>query len=424
MSISTIRRRSGNRTLMLVENNSYPQDTRVRSEAEALRSAGYQVAVISPAARGQAWREVIDGVYVYRFPAPFEARGFLGYLWEYGYATAAIFVLSMLVWAREGFDVIHAANPPETLVFVAAFHKLFGKRFIFDHHDLSPEMYRANFGQGGNRFVHGVLVWLEKLSCRVSDHVIATNQSYKQMEMERAGVPSERITVVRNGPHLSRFCPTEPDADLRSAGKAVIAYVGSMGPHDGIDYLLRALKCLVYDLARTDFVCVLMGGRGEILEELKTLATTLGLDGYVRFTGWIAESHVLRQYLSSADICVVPDPSNPYNDRSTMIKMAEYMALSKPIVAFDLPENRFTAQDAALFVRANDEMEFARAMARLMDDSLLRQAKGAFGRRRVEAELAWPYSVHHLLSVYQAVLPEARTSLLTENLDVSHPQGC
>lgn len=408
---------AGNRTLMLLENNSYPQDTRVHAEAEALRSAGYQVVVISPAAKGQAWREFINGVCVYRFPAPFEARGFLGYLWEYGYSTLAIFLLSLLVWAREGFDVIHAANPPDTLIFVAAFHKLFGKRFIFDHHDLSPEMYRANFDEEVNRFIHGVLVWLEKCSCCVADHVIATNASYKRVEMERAGVPSERITVVRNGPDVSQFCPGEPDAALRSGGNVVITYIGSIGPHDGLDYLLRALRCLVYDLDRTDFVCVLVGGRGTILEELKTLASALGLNDHVRFIGWVSEPHRLQQYLSTADICVVPDPLNPYNDRSTMIKVAEYMALAKPIVAFDLRENRFTAQEAALFVRPNDELEFARAIERLMDDPLLRQVKGAIGRRRLETELAWAHSVQHLLSVYRTVLPEARTQpLLTENL--------
>jgi len=253
-----------------------------------------------------------------------------------------------------------------------------------------------------------VLIWLEKLSCRLADHIIATNGSYKEMEMARGGVPAERITIVRNGPDMSRFCPVEPDPALRLSGKIVIVYVGLMGPHDGIDCLLRALRHLVCDLARTDFVCILVGGiGGAMLENLKALKTELGLDNFVRFTGWVSEAEKLR-YLSSADICVDPDPCNPFNDRSTMIKIAEYMAAGKPIVGFYLRENRFTAQDAGLFVADNNEMEFARALAQLMDNPSRRQAMGTFGRRRVEDELAWSYSVPQLLSVYRRVLAEAQ----------------
>ena len=398
--------KNAGRVLMLVQNNSYPRDTRVRGEAEALRVAGYQISVISPSAKGQAWRELVNGVRVYRFPAPFEAHGFLGYFWEYTYATVAMFLLSLVVCAREGFDVIHAANPPETLVFIAAFYKLFGKRFIFDHHDLSPEMYKANFHKGDNGLVYHTLVWLEKFSCRLADHVIATNESYRLMEMERAGVAAERITIVRNGPDLSFFSSVAPDPPLQATRKTVIGYVGLMGPHDGIDSLLRSLNHLVYDLGRTNFSGVLIGGVGEgMLRNLNALKTELGLDNFVRFTGWVSEADKLH-YLHSADICVDPDPWNPFNDRSTMIKIAEYMALGKPIVAFDLRENRFTAQEAGLFVAVNDELAFARALAALMDDPGRRRAMGVFGRRRVEAELAWCYSVPALLSVYHTVLPE------------------
>jgi len=314
-----------------------------------------------------------------------------------------MFFLSLVVWAREAFDVIHTANPPETTVFIAAFYKLFGKRFIFDHHDLSPEMYYANFGDKGNRLAHYALIWLEKLSCRLADHVIATNESYKEMEMARGGVREKRVTIVRNGPDLNEFYPIQPHLSLRPKGKSVIAYAGVMGFHDGLDYLLRALRHLAYDLGRLDFTCLLIG-KGEMLEELMQMKTDLGLDDYVQFTGWFSQKQVMT-YLSSADICVAPDPWNPYNDRSTMIKIAEYMALGKPTVAFDLRENRFTAQDAAVFVQDNDELEFARALAQLMDDPERRQAMGALGRRRVEAELAWSHSVPHLLSVYRRILP-------------------
>jgi len=410
-------RKNVGRVLMLVENNSYPRDTRVRSEAEALRGAGYQVSVICPSAKGLVWHESVNGVHVYRFPQNSEAHGFLGYLWEYGFSTVAIFLLSLLVWARDGFDVIHAANPSDTLVFIAAFHKLFGKRFVFDHHDLSPEMYNANFGNRANRVVYHVLVWLEKFSCRLADHVIATNESYKQVEMERSGVPAERITIVRNGPDLRRFPAGDSDPALPSNRKAVIGYVGLMGPHDGIDCLLRALNHLVYSLRRTDFECVLVGGVSEsMLNTLNALKTQLGLDDFVRFTGWVSEADKLR-YLGSADICVDPDPSNPFNDRSTMIKIAEYMAMGKPVIGFDLPENRFTAQEAGLFVPANDDPAFAQALAALMDDPIRRQVMGAFGRRRVETELAWCYSVPKLISVYRSILPDALREPISAHTD-------
>jgi glycosyltransferase involved in cell wall biosynthesis len=396
------------RTLMLLENCSYPGDSRVRSEAMALQAGGYEVSVIAPAEKGQTWHEEVDGVQVYRFPEPLEATGFWGYMWEYGFATAAIFVLSLVVWVREGFDVIHAANPSDTLVFVGAFHKLFRKRFIFDQHDLSPEIYRANFGNDANRAVHTVLIWLEKLSCRLADHVIATNESYKQMEMERGGVPEDRITVVRNGPDLSEFSSTEPDPSLRPPGKTVIVYLGSMGTHDGLDYLLRALHHLVNDLGRTDFLCVLIGGKGDFLADLKALATELDLDDYVHFTGWITGSEKFRRLLS-AHICVDPDPCNPFNDRSTMIKIAEYMAAAKPIVSFDLRESRFTAQDAALYAAGNYELAFAKALEELMDDPDLQRAMGTRGRRRVETELAWSYSARNLLAAYGKVFRPSET---------------
>jgi glycosyltransferase involved in cell wall biosynthesis len=392
-------------TLMLVQNNPYPQDTRVRAEAEALLGAGYAVSVISPAAPGQRWREEVNGAWVYRFPAPPEARGFWGYVWEYFYCTLFMFVLSLLALTRKPFDVIHAANPSDTLVFIAAFYKLFGTRFIFDHHDLSPELYDANCGGQGNRLVYHVLLWLEWLSCRLADHVIATNRSYRKIEMERGGVPERSITVVRNGPDLTRLDVAGLDPAPRPDGRSVIAYVGAMGPHDGLDCLLRALQHLVYDLGRTDFVCILIG-RGEAVERLKALQLELGLADYVRFTGWVPEAEKLR-LLRGADLCVDPDPWNPFNDRSTMIKVAEYMALGKPLVGFNLRENRFTAQQGGWFVTPNDEREFARALAQLLEDRARREALGAFGRRRVETELAWSYSVPHLLAAYRTVLGEA-----------------
>jgi glycosyltransferase involved in cell wall biosynthesis len=394
---------ANNRILMLLENQPYPQDHRVRREAAALAMAGYRVSVICPSSAGQCWRESVGNVRVYRFKAPSPANSFLGYLWEYGYSTAASFAISLLVFVSEGFDVVHAHNPPETFVFIAAFYKLFGKRFVFDHHDLSPEMYRARFSDGGSAIVYHALLLLERLTCVVADHVIATNESYKAVEIERDHVHADRITVVRNGVEVPR--QIRPDPALRQKAKTIIGFVGVMGFQDGVDYLLRALHHLLHNLGRNDFYCVLMGD-GDAWVSLRALAKQLCLDNYVCFTGQVHGDELLR-YLSSADICVDPDPANAYNNRSTMIKMMEYMAFEKPIVAFDLPEHRVTAQQAAIYVTPNDEHAFARALAQLMDDAPRRRVMGACGRHRIETTLAWRYSVSNLRDVYRKVLPKA-----------------
>ncbi len=391
----------GLRVLMLLQNNPFPQDGRVRREANTLVSNGFQVSVISPKRADQKWHETVGGVHVYRYPSLGNGNGFLGYAWEYGYSMAATFLLSLVVLLRRGFDVVHSHNPPDTFFLIAAFYKLLGKRFIFDHHDLSPEMYFARFGGHGNRLVYRVLVWLEKCSCRLADHVIATNQSYKAIEMERGKVPEPRITIVRNGPELKRVRSVAPDRDLRRHGKFIIGYVGEMGRQDGIDYLLRAIRHLVYDLGRTDCFCVLIG-TGHAWNDLKALARQFGIEPYVWFTGYVSDADLVR-YLSTADICVVPDPSNPFTDRSTMIKMTEYMAMGKPIVAFDLPEHRVTAQDAAIYARPNDERDFAQQVARLMDDAERCKTMGRAGRQRVETELAWRHQETHLLTAYRTL---------------------
>lgn len=404
---------SGKRVLMLLENSLYPHDPRVLAEATTLTEAGYEVTVISPAYPGQRFYEVLNGVRAYRFPFRTSGRGFLGYLWEYGYSIVATFVVSLIVFARHGFDVIHANNPPDLFVFIAAFYKLFGVRFVFDHHDLSPEMYEARFGRRAKRRLYQLLVLFEKLSCRLADHVIATNESYKAIEMERGGVPEQRITIVRNGPNLDRVRPVAPDPDLRRRGRTIIAYMGAMATQDGVDYLLRAIWHLIHDLRRTDFFCVLIGPE-DVAVGLEALTTKLGLQDYVWRTGYIPHGDLLR-YLSTADICVDPDPSNPFNDRCTMTKMMVYMALGQPIVAFDLPEHRFTAQHAALYVKPNDELEFARALVELMDDPERRKAMGSFGRQRVESALTWSHSVPALLEVYRKVT-SSRAALTPEPL--------
>lgn len=392
---------AGNRVLMLLENSTYPLDARVRQEAATLAGAGYQVSVICQRGVNEPWREVLDGIFVFRYPAPPQAQSFLGYILEYAYSFVATFVMSLFVWVERGFDIIHAANPPDSAVFIALFYRLFGKRFVFDHHDLAPEMYLVRSNHKGTGPVYWMLIWLEKMSFGFAHHVIATNQSYKNIAMQRGRVAEERITIVRNGPALDRLILVEPDPDLKKRGAVIIGYVGAMGPQDGLDYLLRALQQLITVLRRNDFFCIIIG-MGSALADLKVQATKLGLDEYVRFTGFIPDGDVIR-YLSTIDIGVDPDPSNGFNEHCTMIKIMEYMALSKPIVAFDLPEHHVTAGEAALYARPNDELDFARQILVLMDDPGLREKMGRIGRERVENELAWQYQTKHLIDAYASI---------------------
>lgn len=391
---------AGKRVLMLLENNPYRFDRRVRDEARTLTRAGYHVTVICPRPAGASWIEMDGDVRLYQFPL-WTFGGAVGYVWEYTSSLVAFFILSLLVLAREGFDFVHTHNPPDVLFLVAGFYKLFGKRFIYDHHDLSAEMYRARFGKQANAFLYRVLVRLEQMSCHTADVVIATNESYRKVEMEQDAVPGDRITVVRNGPHLERLSPVAPDPQLRARASTILGYVGVLGPQDGLDYLLRAMSRLVHELNRTDVLAVVVG-KGDMLDELKKLVGQLNIEKQVWFTGYIPDKDMIR-YLSTADICLDPDPRNPFTDRSTMIKMMEYMALGKPIVAFDLTEHRVTAEGSALYARPNDELDFARQIATLMDDPVRAREMGARGRRRVENDLAWCYQEKNLLQAYSLV---------------------
>jgi glycosyltransferase involved in cell wall biosynthesis len=386
------------RILMLLENNPFPQDTRVRHEAFALSSAGYNVSVICQRGNSQPYFDCINGVCVYRFPAPAPANGLIGYAWEYSYSTIAFLLISLWVFFRHGFDVVHAHNPPDTLVFIALLYKCMGKRFVFDHHDLSPEMYYARFGGQGSKTLYRVLCLMEKLSCRVADHVIATNQSYKRLEIQRDGLSEDQITIVRNGPDLDQEDSSIPVVDLEMPGQILIGYAGVIGYHDGVDYLLRALHHLRNDFNRPDFCCIVMGD-GDALVDVKGLCNQLGLDQQVQFTGWIPHAQ-LTGYINAVNICAAPEPLNDYNNRSTMIKITEYMAAAKPVVAFDLCEHRVTAGDAALYAQANDTFDFAYQLNILMNNANLRAVMGHCGRERIDKNLAWVHQTENLLSVY------------------------
>ena len=390
--------------VMLLGNNPYPQDERVRREALTLVQHGYTVSVVCPRANGQPAAETVRGVHVYRYERRIRPKGTVGYILEYVHAPLVALKMSVRVLRRHGFDVVHAHNPPDTLVLVGAIYKfLFGKRFVFDHHDIAPEMYAARFGPRARRIVFEILVLMERISCRLADRVIATNESYREIESQRGGVPTERIAVVRNGPDLADLEPVSGDAGLRAKAGTIIGYLGVMGFQDGVENFLNALHVLVYDLGRVDSLAVLVGD-GDARLDLERLAKERGLDDYVWFTGFL-DYDEWRRILSTADVCVVPDPSNPYNDRSTIVKIMDYMALGKPVVAFDLPEHRITADGAVSFVPANDVHALALAIADLVDDPARRSAMGAAAHRRARDTLCWPFSADALVECYEGLFP-------------------
>ena len=388
---------------MLVENLPSPFDRRVWQEALALRDAGYAVSIICPTGRGHEKRyEVIEGVHIWRYSLPTEGAGALGYAVEYSVALVKAFYLSLKVALVRGFDVVHACNPPDLFFLIGGFFKLFGKKFLFDHHDANPELYEAKFGR--RDLFWKLMCWLERMTFRSADVSLATNESYRRIAVERGGMPPERVYVVRSGPSLERMRITAPDEKLKKGKRYLIGYVGVMGRQEGIDLLLQAARTLVFDLGRKDVHFGLVGG-GTSLDEMQKLARELGLSEYVTFTGRVTDGQMLAM-LNTADICVNPDVANPMNDISTMNKVMEYMALGKPMVQFDLTEGRYSAQEASLYARRNDPADFAAKIAELIDDPQKRARMGAFGRRRVQEALEWRYEVPKLLAAYATLFAD------------------
>ena len=392
--------RSQKRILILVENLPSPFDRRVWQEATTLRDAGYQVSIICPTGKGfESKFEVIEKIHIYRYNLPVEAAGALGYAVEYSVALFCSFVLAWRVFFSRGFDVIHACNPPDLFFLIGGFFKLFGKKFLFDHHDLNPELYEAKFGR--RDFFYRLMLKLERWTFRTADASIATNESYKRIAIERGGMIPQRVFVVRSGPSLHRIQIGPGDERLKCGRRYLVGYVGVMGKQEGIEYLLRALRHLVFDRGRRDIHFGLVGG-GTSLEEMKSLAHALGVADFVTFTGRIPDDQMLAM-LNTSDICVNPDVANEMNDKSTMNKIMEYMALGKPIVQFDLTEGRVSAQDASLYAQRNDSVDLAANILTLLNDVAMRRKMGAVGRKRVVTELAWEYEVPNLLAAYNSL---------------------
>jgi glycosyltransferase involved in cell wall biosynthesis len=391
------------RVLIIVENLPCPFDRRVWQEARTLAAAGYLVSIICPKAPGyEAGFEEIDGIHIHRHWLPKEADGAIGYAIEYSVALLMEFWLSLKVAFGRGFDVIQACNPPDTIFLIGGFYKVFGKKFVFDHHDINPELYEAKFGKRG--WGRRLLVFLERLSFRTADIVISTNESYRNIALERGDKDPRRVFVVRSGPDLTRIKRVPPNPALRKGRRYLVGYVGVMGKQEGIDLLLQAVQYIVHDLKRTDIHFGLVGG-GTELPAMRELAAKLGVDSFVTFTGRAPDAELLEM-LNTADVCVNPDRANDMNDRSTMNKIMEYMALGKPVVQFDLTEGRVSAGDASWYARPNDVADLAQKLVALLDDENMRIHMGAIGRERVEKVLSWQHEAPRLLAAYDHLFGE------------------
>ena len=398
-TLKELQKTAPNRVLIIVENLPVPFDRRVWQQATTLQREGYEVSVICPKGKGHdESREVLEGVHIYRHPMPVEGTRAVTYGLEYGIALFWQLWLTLRVAADRGFDVIHACNPPDMIFFIAALFKPFGKKFIFDHHDLNPELYEVKFER--RDLFYNVLCWLERMTFRLADVSIATNESYRKVAIERGGMAREKTFVVRSGPDLDKF-KLEDAPQVEATTDTIVGYLGIMGEQDGIDGLLRVAHEVVVQRKRDDVKFLLIGD-GTQIDELKAMAVSLGLADNVEFTGYLRGQDLLSA-LSRIDIGAVPDPKNDYNDKCTMNKVMEYMSLSKPVVQFDLTESRVSAKDAALYASGNDEQEFADKLMQLVDQPLLREQMGALGRQRMETCLSWEYETPRLLDAYRTV---------------------
>lgn len=387
------------RILIIVQNLPVPFDRRVWLECQALVSAGHQVAVVCPKGDGDPDYEVIDSVELYKYRPYAPGGSKLGFVIEYAYSFAATAWQTLRARRSGRFAVLQACNPPDIFWPIALALRIADRsRFVFDHHDLCPELYESRFPEGP-RLPYRALRALERRTHRTADHVIATNDSYRDIAVRRSGKPASAVTVVRTGPDPDRLRRGEPCPGLRRGRRYLAAYLGVMGPQDGVDIVVRAADVVVNELGRCDIAFTLIGS-GDCFRDLVALRDQLGLGGHVEFTGRVPDE-LVAQILSTADVGLSPDPKNPLNDVSTMNKSMEYMAFELPVVAFDLWETRVSAGDAAVYVTPNDVHEYARAVVALLDDGLRRSEMGKLGRARVERELAWSHQRQAYLDVYR-----------------------
>ena len=389
---------AGKKILMIVENLSVPFDRRVWMEAKALKDKGAAITIVCPVGKGYKKKyEVIDGIYIYRHNQPIEASSGFGYLLEYSTALFWEFILSFKCFICRGFDVIHACNPPDLIFLIGLFFKIFGKKFLFDHHDISPELYLAKFEK--QDFFYKCMLFFEKLTFKLADVSIATNESYKEIAVKRGKMKPDRVFVVRTGPDLRRLKIMTPENELKCGKKYLIGYVGVIGKQEGLKYLVDSCIYIVKEKNREDihFICV---GGGTELNNIKEYVKEKDMEKFFTFPGRVSDKFLFKA-LNTADVCVNPDVFNEMNNKSTMIKIMEYMALKKPIVQFDLKEGRFSAQGASLYAEPGNYIDLAKKILELIDDPEKRKIMGEIGYKRVKEKLSWKHQKENLYDAYR-----------------------
>ena len=382
---------------IIVQNLPVPFDRRVWLECRTLTAAGYRVSVVCPRGPGDPAEEVLDGVTLYKYRPPRTGSGATAFVWEYVYSFVATAWLTLRAWRRHRFRVLQACNPPDIFWPLALALRPLGVRFVFDHHDLCPELYESKFGNRTSALYRGLRL-LERCTFRAADRVTSTNESYRAIAIRRGHKDPADVTVVRTGPDPERLRTTAADPSLRRGRDHLVVYLGVMGPQDGVDLAVRAVDHVVHRLGRSDVSFTFIGA-GESFDDLRALSTDLGLDDHLTFTGRLPDATVAT-LLSTADVGLCPDPKNPLNDVSTMNKTMEYMAYSLPVVAFDLVETKVSATEAAVYATPNDVPELAQLVVDLIDDEPRRHAMGAAGRRRVVDELAWAHQAPAYVRVF------------------------
>jgi glycosyltransferase involved in cell wall biosynthesis len=385
--------------LFIVENDTVPHDTRVWREALVAKNMGYRISIISPKQKIYSKPyEIIENIEIYRHPIINNVPGGLGYIIEYLNAIFWEFTLCLKIFLRKPFTVIHSANPPDHIFLLALVFRPFRVKFIFDHHDLAPELYLCKFG-GKRDIVFRCLNLMERISCKFADAIVTTNNSYKQLVMNKHHIDPEKIFIVRNDPIIEEFSPTSQPGSKGEKIETNLFYLGSINVQDGVDTLVRIVQILVRELHQEQVRCTIVGD-GDGLEFAKQISNELGISDYIRFAGYIYDRKIIRDYIEKADICIEPAPDNEANRHSTFIKIMEYMGAQKPLVAFDLEENRATVGDAGVLVKVGDLHEFAKAIERLISDPAEQKRLGKAARDRIVSKLNWPNASEVLIKAY------------------------
>lgn len=387
------------KVLIIVENLPVPFDTRVWQEATTLVKNGYTVSVICPKGKGDTTEEeTLEGVHIFRHDLPGEGNGPIGYLKEYSIALREELRLAKKIYKKIGFDIIHGCNPPDDIFFVAKYFKKYGVKYVFDHHDICPELFEAKFGKTSGPLYFSQ-VFLERQTYKHCDFAFVTNESYKKIAIERGKMSPDKVIVLRSGPKLERMRIQPPVESIKRGKKYMVGYLGVIGQQEGIEYILEAAKYCKEILHREDIFWGIVGD-GSHVAVLRHMCTEMGLDDCVEFTGHVSNQQLL-DYLNTADVCVNSDTYNSMNDKSTMNKILEYMALAKPIVQFELTEGRYSAQEASLYAQQNNARDMADKIIYLLEKPNVRKKMGEFGYKRVVNELSWEHTSKALLEGYE-----------------------